>query len=123
VLRSGPVTNTSTGARIGVVATYANTCDQYWAQVALDDRLGEGQWGNAFVDVYLDGAFAGTLTCAAADGDNEEMSQGERTCCTGYSGSDSDGITYQSRACVYNYPSRLFAAGITKQRCSRLMCD
>lgn len=73
--------------------------------------------------LYLDGAFAGRLTCAAADGGDKEMSQGERTCYTGYFASDSYGITYQSHAYVYDYPSRLFASGITEQRCSRLMCD
>ncbi|HEX6343806.1 hypothetical protein [Umezawaea sp.] len=123
VLRSGQVTNTSTGARVGVVATYANSCDQYWAQVKLDKALGEGQWANAFVDVYVDGVLAGRLTCASADGGNAEVSKGQTSCYTGYFTTYSYGVTFQSHAYAYNYPSRLFASGITAQRCSRLMCD
>ncbi len=121
VLRSAPVINHSTGANIGTVATYANTCNQYWAQVKLKNELGAGQWGNAFIDVYVGHDLAGRLTCDESSGGNEEISQGQTSCYTGYFSSSSTGITFQSHGYIYNYPSSMFASGIT-QTCSRWEC-
>jgi hypothetical protein len=122
VLRSGPVKNISTGTQIGIVETHTNLCNQYWAEVRLSNKLGHGQWANAFVDVYVDGSFGGRLTCGDVGG-NLPVSEGQSMCFTPYFETVDYGITYQSHAYVYNYPSVLFASGAVSQRCSRLMCD
>ncbi|MEU0788681.1 hypothetical protein ABZ342_01360 [Amycolatopsis sp. NPDC005961] len=121
VLRSADIVNHTNQAAIGKVYTYANACNQYWAQIKLDKALGAGQWANAFIDVYLHGSMAGRLTCARADGGNAPVSEGQTSCYTGYFGSTDTGITYQSHGYVYNYPSSMFASGIT-QNCSRWEC-
>lgn len=118
VLRSANVVNHSNNTAIGKVYTYVNSCNQYWAQINLNSKLGAGQWANAFIDLYVDGSYDGRLTCADGSG---EVSAGRTSCYTGYFGSTDTGITYQSQGYVYNYPSSMFASGAT-QNCSRWEC-
>lgn len=97
---------------LGAIQLCKSSSEYYWAYVVFYSPVPTGNWGNAYLDHYIDGQYTGSYTCNASGG-NGWVRPGQTQCWTPKVPGVGSRHTFRARGYQWEgpYPAQNFRQG------------
>lgn len=106
IIAAAHVVNNS-GAAVGAIQLCRNSgSPYYWAYLVFYSPMATGNWGQAYLERYLDGVRGDVFTCESPGG-NDHVAPGQTMCWTPKIYAPSSRVTFRAvgQACTGPYPT------------------